>query len=158
MPGADYYLIMMKLVKQKSRYAVIALLTMLVLSCTQPAAIKEMSLELPVSTTQTYSYTRDVKPILEQKCIACHASYDAPCQLKLTSPDGLLRGASKMPVYDSARLRDVAPTRLFINAQSTAEWRQKGFFSALNTRGGPLKNNLDYSLLCMSSNDMGQFD
>jgi hypothetical protein len=132
---------------QKSRYPIIAALTLLVLSCMQPATIYDMDVQPAVSISQTYSYAQDVKPILEQKCIACHACYDAPCQLILTSAEGLLRGASKKPVYDSERLKDMAPTRLFTDAQSDAGWRQKGFFSAVNARGGSLDNNLEYSLL-----------
>ena len=31
------------------------------------------------------SYRRDVKPILDQRCVVCHGCYDAPCQLKLGS-------------------------------------------------------------------------
>jgi hypothetical protein len=137
----------MQLFKQGFRVPIIAAITTLVLSCMQPATSDEMDVQPTVSTTQTYSYSRDVKPIIEQKCIACHACYDAPCQLILTSAEGLLRGASKKPVYDFTRLNDMAPTRLFTEAQTTAGWRQKGFFSALNARGGSLDDNLEYSLL-----------
>ncbi len=96
---------------------------------------------------QTYSYWQDIRPIFEAKCIACHSCYDAPCQLQLTSAPGLLRGGTRNPIYGSPRLKDAAPTRLFVDAQSTAEWRQKGFYSVLSDRGGPLGNNLEYSLL-----------
>lgn len=71
----------------------------------------------------------------------------APCQLKLTSADGLLRGATRKPVYDSARLTDMAPTRLFVDATTTSGWRDKGFYPVLNEQGGPLDDNLEYSLL-----------
>ena len=39
-------------------------------------------------------YWQDVKPVLEQRCVVCHACYDAPCQLKLSSIEGIERGAS----------------------------------------------------------------
>jgi len=113
----------------------------------QPAAVIDKPIERTVSPTQTYSYSQDIKPVLERKCIACHGCYDAPCQLKLTSPQGLLRGATGKPVYDSARLSDMAPTRLFVDAGTTAEWRDKGFFPVLNEQGGQLENNLEASLL-----------
>jgi hypothetical protein len=132
---------------QTPRYPVIAALTLLVLGCVQPAVIDEMDVPPTDSATQTYSFTQDVKPILEQKCVACHACYDAPCQMNLASADGLLRGANKIPVYDSARLKEMAPTRMFVDAQTTAWWRRKGFFSALNDRGGSVDNNLEYSVL-----------
>src|SRR5674476_992690 len=49
------------------------------------------------------SFNKDVKPILDSRCVACHGCYDAPCQLKLGSIDGLDRGATKQLVYDSIR-------------------------------------------------------
>ena len=139
--------VMMQRFGKKYGYPVIAVLSLLVMSCMQPAAITEKPIERTVSPTQTYSWTRDIKPVLEQKCIACHGCYDAPCQLKLTSATGLLRGATGKPVYDSARLSDMAPTRLFVDARSTAGWRDKGFYPVLNEQGGPLENNLEASLL-----------
>jgi hypothetical protein len=120
------------------------MLTSLVVSC---VSVRDKVVEPTVSARQTYSYTRDVRPILETKCIACHACYDAPCQLQLTSATGLLRGATKSQVYDGTRLRDMTPTRLFVDAQSTVGWRKKGFYSVFNDRGGPLPDNLEYSLL-----------
>ena len=78
------------------------------------------------------SYINEVQPILEQRCIVCHGCYDAPCQLKLSSPEGIDRGASKEKVYNSARLGEADPTRLFEDAQSTGEWRGKGFWPVLN--------------------------
>ena len=132
---------------QKLRYLFIAVLSLLVASCMQPKAIEEAGPGPTVSATQTYSYTRDIKPIVDQKCIACHACYDAPCQLKLSSAQGLLRGSTRKQVYDSGRLKAVPPTRLFIDARTPAEWREKGFYSVLNNQGGPLDNNLEQSLL-----------
>ena len=85
-------------------------------------SITEKPIETPVSRQQTYSYSSDIKPIFEHKCIACHACYDAPCQLKLTSGEGLLRGASSARVYDGTRLLNASPTRLFIDAHGRAEY------------------------------------
>ena len=129
------------------RCPVIAGLALLVASCMQPDAVEESGPGPTVSATQTYSYSRDIKPVLEQKCIACHACYDAPCQLKLSSAQGLLRGTTRKQVYDSARLSGVAPTRLFIDARTPAGWREKGFYSVLNDQGGTLADNLEQSLL-----------
>jgi hypothetical protein len=92
-------------------------------------------------------FYRDVKPILDRRCLVCHGCYDAPCQLKLDSPEGLARGASQAKVYDSARLREAEPSRLFIDAKSSAEWRHKGFFSVLNEAEQTPKANLDNSVL-----------
>lgn len=81
------------------------------------------------------SYSRDVQPIFAQKCVACHACNDAACQLNLGSAEGVSRGASKVPVYQGDRSVAVAPTRLFFDAQSTADWRSKGFYSVLQGQG-----------------------
>jgi len=78
------------------------------------------------------SFDQQIKPILEQRCVVCHSCYDAPCQLKLTAPEGLARGASKAKVYDGERLTPAVHTRLFMDAQTTEQWRQLGFFPVLN--------------------------
>lgn len=84
------------------------------------------------------SYRHDVQPILERKCVACHACYDAPCQLNLGSGDGLLRGATRLKVYDSKRTRAQAPTRLFTDAETVSEWQRKGFSPVLDGAGDSL--------------------
>ncbi|MFO7550612.1 MAG: fatty acid cis/trans isomerase [Haliea sp.] len=72
--------------------------------------------------------------ILTQRCVVCHACYDAPCQLKLEAHEGLTRGASKTLVYDSTRLLAGDLTRLFDDAHSPREWRDKGFFPVLDAQ------------------------
>ena len=133
--------------KRRSGILLVGVLSLLLAGCSQPAVEPEKPFIRPVSPTQTWSYRRDIKPILEEKCIACHACYDAPCQLKLTSSEGLLRGANKKAVYDAARLTAAAPTRLFVDATTTAQWREKGFTSVFNEQGSRLEDNLEYSLL-----------
>jgi len=93
------------------------------------------------------SYSDQIRPILNQRCVVCHGCYDAPCQLKLSSMEGLQRGANPVKVYDGARIRGIEPTRLFIDAKSPGEWREKGFHSVLNEGGGEAKQNLDDSVL-----------
>jgi hypothetical protein len=72
-------------------------------------------------------YWHDVQPLTEKRCIVCHGCYDAPCQLKMTSIEGMVRGASKENVYHTTRLTPAQPTRLFEDAQTVAQWRDKGF-------------------------------
>lgn len=71
------------------------------------------------------------RDILDKRCVGCHGCYDAPCQLKLTSPEGVERGATKLTVYDGTRVRAVPPSRLGIDAHGVAAWRQFGFHSVL---------------------------
>jgi hypothetical protein len=68
--------------------------------------------------------------------VACHACYDAPCQLNLGSAEGVERGAHKLPVYDGKRLKAQDTTRLFLDAHGSAAWRRKDFFSVLEQQGG----------------------
>ncbi|MES0825055.1 fatty acid cis/trans isomerase [Ruegeria sp. SCP11] len=77
----------------------------------------------------------DVKAIMDRRCVVCHSCYDAPCQLKLTSPEGVLRGASKEAVYHTERLKDAQPTRVGIDAQTVPEWRALGFHSVTRDPG-----------------------
>lgn len=74
------------------------------------------------------SYEQQIKPILDNRCVACHSCYNSACQLKLSSYDGLLRGSSKDDVYAN-RLNAADPTRLFVDAINEEQWRNKGFHS-----------------------------
>ena len=78
---------------------------------------------------QKIDYLKEVKPILDKRCVSCHSCYNAPCQSKFSSFEGIDRGASKLEVYNATRLSAADPTRLFIDAQNTQEWREKEFFS-----------------------------
>ena len=84
------------------------------------------------SEKQNIDYIKDIKPILDKRCVVCHSCYNSPCQLKLSSYGGLDRGATKQLVYDT-RLQATDPTRLFIDAKNTEEWRGKGFYSVTDT-------------------------
>ena len=73
-------------------------------------------------------YATRIQPIFDNRCIACHSCYNAPCQLNLQSYSGLARGATKLNVYDRTRLKSVAPSRLDIDGHSVSDWRAKNFF------------------------------
>ncbi|WP_045490946.1 fatty acid cis/trans isomerase [Pseudomonas sp. StFLB209] len=111
-------------------YRLLAGLALLLSCCTLQAR------DLPAPAASPVSYTRDIQPILTDKCVACHACNDAPCQLNLGSGEGVLRGANKVPVYQGERSRAVDPTRLFYDANGTAAWQRKGFYSVLEPHGG----------------------
>ena len=82
------------------------------------------------------SWEKDVKPILDHRCVVCHSCYDAPCQMQFSSFEGADRGATKQVVYDGGRLKAMSPTRLFIDAKTTQEWRNRDFYSVLRARDG----------------------
>ena len=77
-------------------------------------------------------YWTDVNPIIEKRCVVCHACYDGPCQLKMSSIEGIERGASEANIYTSTRLKHAPMSRLYQDAQTPAEWRNRGFFPVLN--------------------------
>ena len=96
---------------------------------------------------ENISYVNQAKPVLEKRCIVCHGCYDAPCQLKLTSIEGIKRGANPEKIYNSERIIATESTRLFIDAKSEDEWREKGFHSVLNEQEKNKINNLRHSVL-----------
>jgi len=102
-----------------------------------------------VATTRpaAIDYERQIRPIIERRCLACHGCYDSPCQVKLESYQGLLRGATRAPVYDATRLAPAPLTRLFEDAQNTADWRALGFHPVLNERGNQRQANLQGGLV-----------
>ena len=92
-------------------------------------------------------YHEQVKPVLENRCTVCHGCYDAPCQLKLSSLQGIDRGASQSAVYDGERLIESSLSRLFIDGESTEDWRQQAFFPVLNERQQSPAANREAGLL-----------
>jgi hypothetical protein len=94
--------------------------------------------------TRTIDYQKEVKPLLDKRCTVCHSCYNSPCQLKLDSFEGADRGATKRAIYSSSRLITMDPTRLFTDAQTTAEWRKKNFFSVTDST---VSNGLNDSIM-----------
>jgi hypothetical protein len=123
------------------------------LSCssTPPSPIAEkIDLDyglLATTPEEPILYGERIKPLLERRCVVCHGCVDAPCQLKFSSHEGLTRGASKKRVYDGERIRGTAPSRLFIDANSTAEWRAKGFHPVLAEDAHNREENLQQSMM-----------
>lgn len=107
--------------------------------------LKQLSSSAVLSNPEEFE--RKVKPILERRCVVCHGCYDAPCQLKLSSNEGLRRGASDERIYEPKRISEMQPTRLFIDAKTPAEWRSRGFSPVLNEGPSSPENNLKNSVL-----------
>ena len=83
----------------------------------------------PIVAAPTDTYDPASLPrTIERRCVVCHGCYDAPCQFRMTSDEGVARGATKQPVYNSSRLAEAPLTRLGIDASSVDEWRTLDFF------------------------------
>ena len=95
----------------------------------------------------TLDYWSDVKPVIDQRCVVCHGCYDAPCQLKMSSIEGIVRGANSDKVYDSTRLHMGDLTRLFEDAQTVTEWRNKGFYPIVSEYKDSPKANRNASVM-----------
>jgi hypothetical protein len=67
--------------------------------------------------------------------------------LKLGAWQGVARGASGDNVYDTERLREAEPSRLFVDAQRPSQWRTRGFFPVMNERSPTPEAQLAGSLL-----------
>jgi len=94
--------------------------------------IEPVTMPLPTSPPEQQKLEwQAAKQTFDRRCVVCHGCYDSPCQLKLSSWDGIARGANKEKVYDNSRLRQAAPTRLNIDAKDTTGWRARKFFPVL---------------------------
>ena len=110
----------------KRLYFTLLLISLSVFSGCSTPVLEPVKIE---PTNKTISYLKDVKPILDKRCVTCHSCYNSPCQTKFSSFEGVDRGGSKIAVYDALRLNAQEPTRLFIDAQTTQEWREKKFYT-----------------------------
>ncbi|MEF1174243.1 fatty acid cis/trans isomerase, partial [Vibrio sinaloensis] len=108
---------------------------------------KVVERRVDAQTHEGVFFLDEVKPIIDKRCVVCHACYDAPCQLKMSSVEGIDRGASKELVYQGTRLTAAKPSRLFEDAQSTQEWRTMGFHPVLNERMQTPTANLEAGLV-----------
>ncbi|WLE98732.1 MAG: fatty acid cis/trans isomerase [Candidatus Electrothrix communis] len=113
-----------------------ALLFSLLTACATPPS--PVQVQLP---DHPIDYLREVKPLLDKRCVVCHSCYNSPCQLKLSSYEGLDRGASKEAIYNADRLQTMDPTRLFFDARTTEKWRDKGFYTVIENTAEPGLNN-----------------
>jgi hypothetical protein len=102
----------------------------------------------PSGSTWGDRYLDEIQPTFDRRCVGCHSCYNAPCQLKLTSYEGVDRGASKENIYATRYLSSMAPSRLYIDARSTAEWQStKGFFPVVRHHPDDPERNLEESVL-----------
>lgn len=102
---------------------------------------------VPATSGAGADFLQNVQPILDTRCVVCHGCYDAPCQLKLSSPEGIDRGLSKELVYDGTRLLATTPSRLLFDETTTKQWRDRNFSPVLNERDQTEEANLAGSVL-----------
>jgi hypothetical protein len=89
-------------------------------------------------------YPSEVQAIFDRRCIACHGCLGSPCNVKLDSFRGVDRGGFGRNPY-AARL-GADPRTDMDAADSTAAWRERGFYPIL-ARTESARTNLDESIL-----------
>lgn len=95
------------------------------------------------STAIADEYLDTIQPLLGQRCVTCHGCTTSPCQLKLTSYEGIMRGANAHNIFDNTiRSSPTGPTRL-IDGVTAEDWKAKGFYSVVE--GG--KSSVMYRML-----------
>ena len=119
------------------QFLLLLLITFIFSACSAPIP-EPIAVEV---TTKEVDYLRDVKPIIDKRCVSCHSCYNSPCQAKFSSFEGIDRGASKLKVYDATRFSAVDPTRLFIDAKTTDAWRTKSFYSLTQSDDSNMTHN-----------------
>jgi hypothetical protein len=143
MAGCSLY----RSVEFNSKYGTLRAVDRQIVRPTDRQSDRQTDQQINTPAQGSISFHEHVQPILEKRCDVCHSCYDAPCQLKLTSFDGIDRGGSKKLVYNSARITPDQPTRLFVDAESTEQWRQMDFHPVLNERDQTPEINLENSVL-----------
>ena len=101
------------------------------LACARPWNVERPHATVPLSPQQSKAAWAKAQNVFETRCVVCHGCYDAPCQLKLGTFEGIDRGATGAKVYDAARLLPAEPTRLGVDAHDALGWRKKGFHPIL---------------------------
>jgi hypothetical protein len=94
-------------------------------------------------------YLDKVQPILGKRCVTCHGCTTSPCQLKLTSYEGVMRGANAHNIFENTVFAaSTGPTRLK-DGVTIEDWRAKGFYSVVD--GG--KDSVMFKMLAHGSED-----
>ncbi|WOO43532.1 fatty acid cis/trans isomerase [Rubellicoccus peritrichatus] len=104
-------------------------------------------------------YLSQIQPIFDSRCIACHGCLNSPCLLKLTSYEGLARGARSVNP-DGIHLFPERPVRL-IDEPNVAAWRKRGFFPVVNPKAKPderlAQSNLYRMVMAGVAHNQGTF-
>ncbi|MBT8433956.1 MAG: fatty acid cis/trans isomerase [Gammaproteobacteria bacterium] len=136
-----------RLTKNNRMRCILILISLVLAACNDESGKSEQAPSGNYSAVQKVDFSTQVLPLLERRCVHCHACYDAPCQLKLSSREGIQRGANNVKIYDATRVVAAAPTRLFLDAHGPEQWRNRGFFPVVPDPNGPQSGGAQAGLL-----------
>lgn len=77
-------------------------------------------------------YVDDVQKIFSKRCASCHSCNSGPCQLNLTSYEGLVRGMSKDNPHDLERQFLPVKRARLADHYSVEKYRSMGFYPVVN--------------------------
>ncbi len=98
---------------------------------TLPASAQSTATDDPyASIDHDVSFEKEVKPILREKCMGCHACYDSPAQMNFTNAFGVQRGAARIDPF-AVRLKAAPFFKLAHTDKSIEDFRKLGFFSVI---------------------------
>lgn len=92
-------------------------------------------------------YREKIEPILNKRCVVCHGCYTSPCNLKLDSFYGLLRGASQKDIYANRLINKLTPNRVLQDAIHHKTWQKKHKFYPVVARAGSSAQNQKNSIM-----------
>lgn len=102
------------------------------------------------------TYLGKVQPLLGQRCVSCHSCTDSPCNMKLTSYEGIRRGASPINYY-TVRLGEAPDPKTSLGAQSF--YSVIDFFTVDSTQGSLLYRLVEQGMQnSLASDPAGAFD
>ncbi len=88
-------------------------------------------------------YLDEIQPILAKRCVVCHGCANSPCQLKLSSFEGLVRGSNENNVFaptvlsqDPNRIKDgrVSTSDGIVDYAATEDkWRDSAYYSVVDS-------------------------
>ena len=85
-------------------------------------------------------YLDNIQSILSRRCVACHSCTSAPCQINLTSYEGVVRGMSKDNPWGKSTSGDEIPRARIDDHYSVAKLRSIGFYDIVKDTGDPVRN------------------
>ena len=104
------------------------------LGCSEKSGV--VALGPPPGTSPTY--TSEIQPLFDNRCIACHGCIGSPCNVKLSSFRGVERGGFGKNPY-SMHFDAVPRTDMDVHA-TTEGWRKEGFYPVVSRDGSAIEN------------------
>lgn len=95
-------------------------------------------------------YIDDIQSIFSRRCVSCHSCNSGPCQLNLTSFEGLMRGISKDNPHDLDRKFKAVERARMSDHYTVEKYRSIGFYPVVNQSVYPTENEKSIMYLALT--------